>query len=91
MPKFEVWTDKKPTLEEAQKFVGGLVQLLELKDGNQLLFNEEGKIYDLPLNEEATVFFRANFGAYDYIVGDALLLKGSARWTNEEDEEDEES
>jgi hypothetical protein len=79
--KFEIRKDKPPTLKEAQAFVGGFVQLVELKNGDQLLFDEEVKFKNYKRNQEATVLFVANFGPGDYIVGNALLLKGKARWT----------
>ena len=81
MTRFEIREDKAPTLEEAQKFVGGLVQLIEFDNEDQLLINEEGKLENLPINPEATDLWVENFGPSDVIVGDALLLKGKARWT----------
>ena len=80
MPKLEVREDNPPSLEEAQKFVGGLVQMITLNNGDQLLMNEEGKLDDLPFNDEATKLWEHSFGKTDVIVGDALLLKGKARW-----------
>jgi hypothetical protein len=64
-----------PTLKEAQEAVGGLVELLNLPNGDQLLVNEEGLIYELALNPLASKY------AGRYIVGPALLLKGEARWS----------
>lgn len=81
MPRFEVRDTKKPTLKEAQAFVGGLVQLIEFENGDQLLINEEGKLLSLEVNNEATKLWVDNYGPSDVIVGDALLLKGKARWT----------
>ena len=63
----------QPTLEEAQREVGGLVEMLELNEG-QLLFNEEGRIKGLSHNPTASEI------AGQSIVGNALLLKGSAKW-----------
>ena len=48
--KLTYFTDEKPSLEEAQKLVGGLVQLIELRNGDQMLVNEEGLLEDLPIN-----------------------------------------
>mgnify|MGYP003666885145 FL=1 len=62
-----------PTLEEAQKEVGGMVEMIRLPDG-QLLVNEEGYIKQLALNPTASEIVGHN------IVGNALLLKGSAKW-----------
>ena len=63
-----------PTLEEAQKEVGGMVEMIRLPDGHQLLVNEEGYIKQLALNPTASEIVGHN------IVGNALLLKGSAKW-----------
>ena len=62
-----------PTLEEAQKEVGGMVEMIRLPDG-QLLVNEEGYIKQLALNPTASEIVGHN------IVGNALFLKGSAKW-----------
>ena len=72
--------DKVPSLAEAQKAVGGFVQVLFLKDGRQMLVNEEGKLNGLPLNSEATKLARGLISANDYIVGNVLILEGKARW-----------
>jgi len=70
---FQHWA---PTLEQAQKEVGGMVQLLELRDGRQLLCNEEGKIHGLPFNEEATSIADGH-----QIVGNAMILTDGAKWS----------
>lgn len=80
MPKLEVRSDKPPTLEEAQKFVEGYVEAISLGE-DQLLVNEEGKLYNLEFNQEATILLVACQGPGRFIVGNALLLKGKARWT----------
>tara|TARA_R110000824_G_scaffold384020_1_gene577827 strand:- start:875 stop:1102 length:228 start_codon:yes stop_codon:yes gene_type:complete len=64
---------KRPSLEEAQKAVGGYVEIITLREG-QLLFDEEGLLKGLPHNHEASKM------AGQLIVGNALLLKGSAKW-----------
>lgn len=66
-------TDKKLTLEEMQKFVGGLVELVYLGNGDHLIVNEEGILLGLPRNQEATEI------AGQIILGNALILKGDAR------------
>tara|TARA_B100000214_G_C23954340_1_gene622021 strand:- start:1287 stop:1511 length:225 start_codon:yes stop_codon:yes gene_type:complete len=66
-------TTRSPSLEEAQKAVGGFVEVLPVQDG-QLLVNEEGLILSLPSNPSASQI------AGQPIVGNALLLKGAARW-----------
>ena len=67
---------QRPTLEEAQRAVGGYVELVELADGSQLLIDEEGLLKQKPVNGEATRLT----GGLHYIVGDVLHLVGEARW-----------
>lgn len=61
------------TLEEVRAVVGGYVELVRLWDGRLMLINEEGKLYGLPLNAEATRLFLVERDSYDVIVGDALV------------------
>ena len=63
----------QPTLEEAQREVGGLVEMIRV-EGGQLLINEEGRLNGLPDNPTASEI------AGQSIVGNALFLKGSAKW-----------
>jgi|TARA_R110000803_G_scaffold95553_1_gene163610 hypothetical protein len=72
-----VFTETAPTLSEAQELVGGLVEMVRSPTDPdiQVLVNEEGMLHNLPFNEEATKL--CNTG----IVGDAIILKGEARWT----------
>lgn len=65
----------RPTLREAQAIVDGYVELVQLASGDQLLVNEEGLLRGLPLNEKASAL------AGRYIVGNAIILKGKARWS----------
>ena len=85
--EFKIITDQKdePDLKAAQKFVGGMVQGIEFPNGDLLLLNEEGKIFNLPLNPEATALWRATFtkdkyayGYDDFVVGPAILIKKQA-------------
>ena len=96
MEKIKVNTDKnefkiikrskdEPTLEQAQKFVGGMVQGITFPNGDYLIINEEGKLMDLPLNPEATALWRMTFdndnyitGRKDFVVGPAILIKKQA-------------
>ena len=66
--------EEEPTLEEAQEFVGGLVELVRLEDGDQMLVNEEGVMQNLPVN------FEASFQAGKVILGNAIILEGEAKW-----------
>jgi len=72
-----VFEDNQPTLQEAQKIVGGLVEMVHSPSEPdwQILVNEEGLIDDLPFNKEATELCGTG------IVGPAIVLKGDAKWT----------
>ncbi len=61
------------SLEEMQKIVGGLVEIIDLDEDKCIILNEEGKIDKLPFNEEATKIFHSYFKTDDYIVGDVLI------------------
>lgn len=82
----KVWHCKnameKPSLEEAQKFVDGHVELLRCGE-LQLLINEEGMYRpDLSVNETATqMAINANYAVPRHgIVGNVIILEGSACW-----------
>ena len=62
-------------LEEMQKLVGGLIEIATLENGDTLVFDEEGKLKEKPINEEATKLYRNNFITDDFIVGDVIILK----------------
>ena len=97
MTKIKVNTDRKefkvienskdePSLEQAQKFVGGYVEGISFPNGDYLIINEEGKIKNLPLNPEATLLWRMTFtkdkymtGYDDFVVGPAILIKKDAQ------------
>ena len=66
MTEIKVNTDRKefkvienskdePSLEQAQKFVGGYVEGISFPNGDYLIINEEGRLKKLPLNPEATL------------------------------------
>lgn len=88
MTKFIKIEDKPPTLEEAQAFVGGTVQLLMIyeedepddttmfvnENDTQMIVNEDGVRLRLPLNEEASMYYG------EPIVGPAMVLSGAALW-----------
>ena len=54
--------------------VGGFVELIELSDGDQMLVNEEGLLKGLDINGMATMI------ANRRIVGNAIILRGKAKW-----------
>ena len=62
----------EPTLEQAQEFVGGMVQGIEFPNGDYMLMNEEGKLLGLPVNEEATKLWRSTF-TKDSIYLDTMI------------------
>ena len=71
--------DHKPTLEEAQKIVGGWIELVRAKDRDgkivTLVVDEEGKIKRKVDNKIITEKYGASI--YNgYIVGDAIVLEG---------------
>ena len=85
--KLQIIEDSKdePNLKEAQKFVGGYVEGITFPNGDYLIINEEGKLMQLPLNEEATKLWRSTFtkdkyafGYDDFVVGPAILIKKDA-------------
>lgn len=65
------------SLEELQGFVGGLIEVINLRDrlDQILVINEEGKLIGRELNSEATAIAQKNqaIHPFDVIVGDALL------------------
>lgn len=77
MTEVVVFKDKAPSLEEAQAIVGGYVQMVRSPSEPtwQILVNEEGLLHGLPFNERATDLCGTG------IVGNAIILKGKAKWT----------
>lgn len=62
------------SLENLQKAVGGFIELVLIKVNEEICamyINEEGKIYDLPYNRDATILYD---NPYDIIVGDVVIL-----------------
>ena len=78
---FDIITDenKLPTLKETQEFVKGYIEVITLPNDDILVINEEGKLKDLPYNSKASEVWVSHFGMTDAIVGNALLIKSSAR------------
>lgn len=71
---------KKFSLDEMQKYVGGLIDLIRFPDGRTMIVNDEGKLDDLPVNGKASAIFRRQFPIEKYphnndgiIVGDVLI------------------
>ena len=78
-PRVHTFDKEEPTLAEAQKLIGGYVEMIFPSDGSQLLVDEEGMLKELLVNEEATKIA----GEGHVIVGPAIHLKGDARWKEE--------
>jgi hypothetical protein len=80
LTKFLDRADQKPTLEEAQAFVGGYVEVLpnhgplRYDEVAQILGNEEAYIHHLPVNPVAS-----KYAGYE-IRGNVLILRGAALW-----------
>jgi hypothetical protein len=63
-----------PTLEELQKLVGGYIEVHRLRNGDDLVMNEDGLMQNLPINQEATKLFMASGGA-SQICGNVVHVK----------------
>ena len=70
-----------PSLSDAQKFVGGWVEVVQVNDGI-LIVDEEGKMKNKPINEVASKMYEDKYGASDIVVGDAIYIphKISSEW-----------
>ena len=62
-----------PSLSDAQKFVGGWVEVVQVNDGI-LIIDEEGKMKNKPVNEIASKMYADKYGDADVIVGDAIYI-----------------
>ena len=65
--------EDSPSLSEAQKFVGGWVEVVQVNDG-VLIIDEEGKLKDKPVNQVASKMYADKYGDEDIIVGDAIYI-----------------
>ena len=65
--------DESPSLSDAQKFVGGWVEVVQVNDGI-LIIDEEGKMKNKPVNEVASKMYADKYGDADIIVGDAIYI-----------------
>ena len=72
----KVIDDYPPSLEKLQKIVGGNIQIMILKNGDSLVFNQNGLMKNLKHNLEATKIYLKNGGIKDMdIVGMAVVVK----------------
>ena len=68
---------KKLTLEELQTFVGGYIELVKLNREEIMVVNEDGKLYNLPVNIIATTIYQKVIPSKDVIVGDVIICNDS--------------
>ena len=61
------------SLSELQGYVGGYVEIADLRDGRLMVVNENGLSEGLPLNPLATAIFQEQTGSDEYIVGNVLI------------------
>ena len=72
--------EDKPTLEQLQKMVGGYIEVVTAKNGDQIILDEEGRLKGKPLNEDASEYWLGDdWDEYNNIVGDAVILSGKAK------------
>ena len=62
-----------PSLSDAQKFVGGWVEVVQVNDG-VLIIDEEGKLKNKDVNEISSKMYADKYGDEDIIVGDAIYI-----------------
>ena len=66
------------TLKEAQKYVGGYVELVGLKHHEMLICNEEAICYGLPYNHIATGLLTDSYGnGCQALYGDIIHCKSN--------------
>lgn len=77
------------TLKEMQRYVGGYIEPLPLRDGRILWLNEEGKLDELPYNPVADQIAHEGTGIAwnDGIVGDVLIATREESGENDDEEE----
>ena len=61
------------TLDELKEIVGGYIEIIYLTNNKIMVINDEGKLINLPHNENATTLYRICLDTTDFIVGDALV------------------
>jgi hypothetical protein len=72
-----VYDGVEPTLEEAQKHVGGYVERLDLESHGCLLVDEEGKLKRKPVNVMATKLYNKLFDGF--VVGNVIHILPDSR------------
>jgi len=77
MPTMKVYENDEPNLKQAQDYVGGYVELVDLEDLGCLLVDEEGLLKRKIVNQKATALYNKLFDGF--IVGDVIHIKPNAR------------
>ena len=66
-----------------KKFVGGFIEIVENKDGDQFIIDEEGRLKGKPVNPDASeLWLGLDWNPeHDFrnLVGDVMVLQGEAR------------
>lgn len=63
------------TLKELQTIVEGYIQIIPLDNKLSMVANEEGKLINLPYNNEASKIFLHYTGYIDLIMGNVLVTE----------------
>jgi len=73
--------ESKPNLKQLQKMVGGYIEVVTAKNGDQIILDEEGRLKEKPINKDASEHWLGDKWDNDTanIVGDAVILSGKAR------------
>ena len=73
--------DGEPTLKAMQEAVGGYIEVVYAENGDQIIIDEEGRLKEKPINEDASEHWLGDKWDNDTanIVGDAIVLSGKAR------------
>ena len=61
------------SLEELKEIVSGYIEIIHLTNNKIMVINDEGKLINLPHNENATILFRLCLDTIDFIVGNVLV------------------
>ena len=65
------------TFKELKEIVGGYIEIIHLTNNKIMVINDEGKLINLPHNENATILYKLSLNTDNFIVGDALVCDKS--------------
>lgn len=66
--------ESMPSLEEMQAIVGGYIELVPLGNSYFMVVNEEGVIFDKPMNSAASEYLYRKTGRITFILGDVFVI-----------------